>query len=90
MFIIRPDIEAELQTKTVNSMKEMFERHNAKSLELEDMGQKELAYEVKKFNNGHYFLFTVELEDFSAIDEFNRLASISDNIIRHLIVKIDN
>lgn len=88
MFIVRPDIEAEVMKKTVDDMKTLLENHKAK-VEVEDMGQKELAYEVKKYQNGHYYLFAVELEDLNGISEFDRLALISNNIIRHLIVRVD-
>ena len=52
-----------------------------------DLGQKELAYEIKNHKTGFYFLVNIEANDSKAIDEFNRLALISEDVIRHLIVK---
>ena len=52
------------------------------------MGQKELAYEIKKHKSGYYFLINVE-SDVNAINEFDRLATISEEIIRHIIIKLD-
>ena len=54
------------------------------------MGQRELAYEIKKFKSGYYYVLTVEAEDDKAIKEFDRLAFISSDIIRHLITKIED
>ena len=51
--------------------------------------EKELAYEVKGFKTGYYFLINVTTEDVNAINEFDRLALISEDVIRHLIVKED-
>ena len=51
------------------------------------MGQRELAYEIKKFKTGYYFLFIIEAENDEAIKEFDRVALINENIIRHLVVK---
>ena len=51
------------------------------------MGQRELAYEVKKFKTGYYFLLTFKTDNVKDIKEFDRVATISENIIRHLIVK---
>ena len=60
---------------------------NAKILSSKEMGQKELAYEIKKHKSGYYFLINVEANN-KTIDEFNRLATISEDIIRHLIVRL--
>ena len=53
------------------------------------MGQKELAYEIKKHKKGYYFLFTVEATP-TAIAEFNHASNVSENIIRSLVVKIED
>ena len=53
-----------------------------------ELGQKELAYEIKKHKSGYYFLINVE-SNVDAINEFDRVALISEEIIRHLIVKLD-
>ena len=50
--------------------------------------QKELAYEINKHKTGYYFLINVE-SDAEAIKEFDRLATISEELIRHIIVKLD-
>ena len=52
------------------------------------MGQKELAYEVKKFNTGYYFLLVAEAET-KAINELEHTIKINESIIRHLIVKVE-
>ena len=53
------------------------------------MGQRELAYEIKKFKSGYYFVLEVEANDDKAIKEFDRLGLISSDVIRHLITKIE-
>ena len=62
--------------------------NGAKVLSSKEMGQKELAYEIKKHKSGYYFLINVE-SAVEAINEFDRLALISEEVIRHLIVKLD-
>ena len=53
------------------------------------MGQRELAYEIKKFKSGYYYIYEIEANDDKAINEFDRLALISNDIVRHLITKIE-
>ncbi|MDD6223613.1 MAG: 30S ribosomal protein S6 [bacterium] len=90
MFIVRPDLE-EASIKTIaNNMKQTLETKGAKIADVKEMGQKDLAYEIKKYKTGYYFLFTIETENLEATKEFDRLALISEDIIRHLIVKIES
>ena len=89
MFIVRPDLEEAQINKVADEMKTMLEGQNAKVLDVKAMGQRDLAYEVKKYQKGYYFLITVESENSAATNEFDRLALISEDIIRHLIVRVD-
>ena len=59
------------------------------SVILEAEGQKELAYEIKKYTTGYYFLFVVEANS-ETIAEFDRVAKINENLLRHLIVKVED
>ena len=89
MFIVRPDMEEADIRKTAESMKKVLTDGKAKIIEEKAMGQRELAYEIKKFNTGYYFLYIVEASK-ETQQEFNRVARINENIIRHLIVKVED
>ena len=88
MFIVRPTLSEE-ETKTVISdFEKVLTDNGAKVVGRKDMGQRELAYEIKKFKSGYYYVFNVEANDDKATKEFDRLALISKDIIRHLITKV--
>lgn len=87
MFILRPTLAEEESKKVIKDFEKVLTSNGAKVIKSEDIGQKELAYEIKKFNNGYYYLFEVESKDDKATKEFDRLALISKDIIRHLITK---
>jgi small subunit ribosomal protein S6 len=89
MFIVKPDLEEGAIKSVFDSMKEVLVSKKAKILEEKEMGQRELAYEIKKYKNGYYFYFLIEEEGSVAINEFDRLALINENIIRHLIVRVE-
>ena len=90
MFIVRPDLE-ETEIKAVaENMKDVLSSKGANVVDFKEMGQRDLAYEIKKYKKGYYFLITIEAENNEATNEFDRLALISENIIRHLIVRVDN
>ncbi len=88
MFIVRADIEENLIKETAKSFEKLLTDMKSKILESKDMGQKKLAYEIKKVSNGHYYLLNV-LAPMEAINEFDRKALLDENVLRHLIIKLD-
>lgn len=86
MFIVKPDLEETAIKNEAESLKKVLTNLEAKIVEEKAMGQRELAYEIKKYKNGYYFLFIVE-GSHEAIKEFDRLAGINENILRHLIIR---
>ncbi len=89
MFIVRPDLEEKTIKETADNMKKIFTDMKVKTIDLKEMGQKELAYEVKKYKTGYYFLITLETDNADSVKEFDRIALISEDVIRHLIVKVE-
>ena len=89
MFIVKPTLSEEDVKKVVENFSNVLTSNGAKINESQDLGQKELAYEIKKFKSGYYFLFEIEAEDDKATSEFNRLALISSDVIRHLLKIIE-
>ena len=89
MFIVRPTLSEDEVKKVVTSFKKVITDNGSKVTEVKEMGQRELAYEIKKFKSGYYFVFEVEGKDDKAIKEFDRLGLISGDMIRHLITKIE-
>lgn len=88
MFVVRPDMEEAEIKKTAEEMKKVLENGKATFVEEKSMGQRELAYEVKKFKTGYYFLFVVETNS-DVVNEFDRVVRINEKVIRHLIVKVE-
>ena len=89
MFIVRPDMEEAEIKKTADNMKKVLTDAKAKIVEEKAMGQRELAYEIRKFNTGYYYLFIVETTK-EVEQEFNRVARINENLLRHIIVKVED
>ena len=89
MFIVRPDMEEAEIKNTAEAMKEVLTDAKAKVVDEKAMGQKELAYEIKKYTTGYYYLLVVEASK-EAEQEFNRVARINENLLRHLIVKVED
>lgn len=89
MFVVRPDMEEAEIRKTAESMKKVLTDAKANILEDKPMGQRELAYEVRKFTTGYYFLLVVEATP-AAEEEFKRVARINESLLRHIVVKVED
>lgn len=91
MFIVRPTLAEDEIKKVASNFQKTLETNGAKVTGVDAWGQKSLAYDIKLGNNvyksGYYFVVNIEASDDKAINEFNRLALISQDIIRHLIIK---
>lgn len=88
LFIVRPDLEEKAIKDTFKKMEKVLVDSKAKVLSSKELGQKELAYEIKKHTTGYYFLINVEA-DSKAINEFDRVATLNEDVIRHIAVKLE-
>ena len=89
MFIVRPTLGEDETKKVIENFGKVLTDNGAKIVDKKDMGQRELAYEIKNFKSGYYFVYEVEATDDKAIKEFDRLSLISNDIVRHLITKLE-
>ena len=89
MYIVRPNLEETEIKKVHESFVKILKDNGANVTETKELGQKQLAYEIKKFKTGYYFLINLEAENDKALKEFDRLALISEDVIRHLIINLD-
>lgn len=82
-------INSNLEEATIRATIEKFEsliNANGKVESTEEWGKKKLAYPIEKQNEGYYVLvnFTSNPE---FIDELSRIYNITDEVIKHIVVK---
>ena len=53
----------------------------------EDMGKRKLAYPIRKQTEGHYYLFSVEMDP-QTVTTLNTYYKHNEDVLRHLIVRI--
>lgn len=87
MYIVRPTLGEDELKKVTENFANVLTSNGATINETVEMGQRELAYEIKDFKSGYYFVLEISANDDKAINEFDRLALISSDIVRHLITK---
>ncbi|WP_182200338.1 30S ribosomal protein S6 [Paraliobacillus salinarum] len=89
MYIIRPNIEEEAQTALIERFNSILTDNGAEIEKVEEKGKKRLAYEINDFRDGYYVLINFKGDE-KAINEFDRLAKFSDDIIRHMAIRQDD
>jgi small subunit ribosomal protein S6 len=86
MYIIRPNIEDEAKKALVERFNTILSDNGAEVNETKDWGKRRLAYEINDFRDGYYQLVNITSAP-AAVEEFSRLAKISEDIIRHIVIK---
>ncbi|MBY0097557.1 30S ribosomal protein S6 [Mesobacillus maritimus] len=86
MYIIRPNIEDEAKKALIERFNGILTDNGAEVTETKDWGKRRLAYEINDFRDGFYQILQVNAAP-AAVDEFSRLAKISEDIIRHMVIK---
>ncbi|HLS61083.1 MAG TPA: 30S ribosomal protein S6 [Virgibacillus sp.] len=89
MYIIRPDIEEEAHTALIERFNNVLTDNEAEIEKVEEKGKRRFAYTINDYRDGFYVLLTFTSNQ-AAIDEFDRLAKFSEDIVRHMVVRLDD
>jgi len=88
VFILRPDLDEEKNAAIADRFQSLVETHGGEITKLEKWGKRRLAYEVKGFREGFYVLVKMNAEPKVAA-ELDRVIKITDEVLRHIIVRED-
>lgn len=86
MYILRPDLDEEREKAAKEKVAGILTDNGAEINEVKDMGKRRLAYEIDDFNNGVYTVLYATANS-EAIDEFDRLVKINNDVIRFMVIK---
>ncbi|WP_028273930.1 30S ribosomal protein S6 [Atopococcus tabaci] len=89
LYIIRPDMEEAAKNALVERFDAILTDNGAEISESKDWSKRRFAYEIKGYREGIYHLVKLSANNAEAINEFERLARINDDILRHMIVRED-
>ena len=88
MFILRPDVIGDEADKLIAGFEATITKGNGKLVSSEKLGNRKLAYTVRKFNEGNYNLLTVEA-DGSLVAELERRLRVTEPVIKFITVRMD-
>lgn len=85
--IINPTIDEAALKATVEKIKDLISA-NGNVESVEEWGNKKLAYPVKKHSEGYYVLVNFSSNP-EFIDELERVYNITDEVLKHIVIKKD-
>lgn len=88
IYIAHPNLEQEGLTKLVDETKSVLEKRGGEILYEEVLGKKRLAYSIQKQRFGTYVLIQFR-GDGSGNARLNQDLELIDNILAHMVVRID-
>lgn len=88
MFIVKPTLTEDEIKARIEFVKDTLTKQGADIKAVEDMGMRDLAYDIEKQSRGYYTViyFTAEA---AAIKELERVYGITEDIIRFNVVKYE-
>jgi len=85
MYIVKP-VEEEAFDVVVKKFDDLLVANGATIEKTDKWGKKHLAYPIQDFNDGLYVLTTFAAAP-AAVKELDRVMKITDEILRHMIIR---
>ena len=88
VFVHRPDLDEEKSAALIERFKSLIENQGGEVLKVDKWGKRRLAYEVKDLREGVYIIVHMNAEP-NVATELDRVFKITDEVLRHIIVRED-
>jgi small subunit ribosomal protein S6 len=89
MFIVKPTLTEEETKAQIETVKANIEKNGGEIVACDDMGTRDLAYEIEKNKRGYYFVIYFKAPS-DSITELERTYRVNENIMRFIFVKYEN
>lgn len=86
--VLHPDLEIDLQS-TLEKVENILSKNSAKITKKDNWGKRKLAYKINKQDWGIYVFYQVEVDP-SKINKINQSLRITEEVMRYLIVSLEN
>jgi len=88
VYILSPSVDEDELSNVIKRVGDIIQRVGGSVSEIVQWGRRKMAYPIKKHSEGNYVLAKVELPT-SSIKELEASLRLSGEVLRHLIVKLD-
>ena len=88
MYIINANVDEEKRAGLIETFSKIITDGNGKIEKTDEWGLRDFAYRIDDMTKGYYVVVTFEADN-DAIKELDRLMRINPNIVRFMIVRLD-
>lgn len=88
LYVLSPNLEEEAVDAAITRFEETIVKTGGTVVKTDKWGKRRLAYEIKDQIEGFYVLTTFQAANETA-QELDRLMRIAEEVLRHLIVRLD-
>lgn len=88
MVILDPTLSEEDTKAAVAKVGDLIKAVNGKVSETEEWGKRRLAYEIGRHSEGYYVVYHFQADP-SVVSELERTLKISDQVLRFLVVRLE-
>ena len=91
VYILRPTIADDQIPASIDKVTQMVNTRGGEVYEVlqtPPWGKRRLAYPIERFNDGVYIVNHMRLDP-TTTEDFERMLKISDDVIRHILVRMD-
>ena len=88
VYVVSPDATDEQVTEVYTQVEGIVQRMNGQLEKTDNWGRRKLAYEIGRHKEGTYVLEVIN-GDGDLMKEIDRRLKVTDLIIRHLVVRVD-
>jgi len=89
MFIVKPTLTEEEIQGQINGVKELITNNGGEIAAFQDVGMRQLAYQIEKNDRGYYYVIYFKSPT-NSITELERNFNINENMLRHLFIKFES
>ncbi|MHB1317011.1 MAG: 30S ribosomal protein S6 [Anaerolineae bacterium] len=88
VLVVQPGLDEEGLDAFLTTLTGFVTDAGGQIVDVEHMGRRRMAYPIKKATEAHYVLLHLNLEN-SALVETERRIKLSEEVLRHLVIRMD-
>lgn len=89
MYIVNANVEEEKRKELIQAQADIITNGGGKVTKTDEWGMRDFAYEIDDMTKGYYVVVDFE-SDAAAQKELDRLMRINGDIVRHMIINMDD
>lgn len=89
MYILKPDLGDDAQQAAIEKVQQTVEGAGGTVAKADKWGRRKLAYEIEDYSEGFYAVVNFQ-GDGTIANEITRLLNINEDVIRSIVIRMDD